>query len=788
MINEHALQVIEFHKIRELIAGNAATAFGREAVEETVPGGDPEAVRRSLGMADEMARAVRTDDPVPMGGIRDVRQSLPVAARVGARLDEEALLELCELARSADRLRSYFKSRSGKYPSVWDVASALEPCPGLVDRLDASLDPQGFVRDSASPKLARLRRDVDRARQMLRSNLERRLASLGDDVLADRVIAMRDGRPAIPLRASRKNALAGIVHDQSATGQTVYVEPMETVEDANRVRGIELEERREVERILIELTDAVREHLPELEVNLTAIAIIDRLFAIGVYSLDAGAVAPAISEDGTFELIDMRHPLLEARLRHEGREAAPLNCRFGDECRLLAISGPNAGGKTVAVKTIGLAIAMTQSGFLIPADHLTVLPVFHQLFAEIGDEQSIEQDLSTFSSRMSHLARITDEADARTMIVVDELGSATDPDQGEALARAMLERWSASGALAFVTTHLGGLKAFAHERPWAVNACMEFDQESLQPTFRLIVGLPGSSYALEISRRVGLDPSIIAAAESELGNAATRMEELISDLTQRLEAVRLEHADIERRELDLESRETDYEQRFDAVKADRKRLVREAHDEAEKILRDAGSLVERTVAELRATEASTEAIKKARRTIGNAVHRTREHIRRSEPRVAAIKPDDLAIGNWVRLRNLGTKGELVHLDRGRAAVQTDSARLEVTLEQVEKLADRPPQKARTGGTVVMSSSADTFSPEVDVRGKVFDEAWSVVDHYLDDAAYAQYPRVRIIHGKGTGALRAKFAAQLERDDRVVSHSMGALEEGGAGVTVVEVRC
>jgi DNA mismatch repair protein MutS2 len=788
MFDDHALDVLEFPRVREMIARCAASAFGTEAVDEAQPSSDPDAVRRSLHLADQMAQAVRFDDPVPMGGIRDVRESLPLAARIGARLGEDALLDVCELARAMEKLHDYFLSRQDKYTGLWDIASALEPCPKLVARLDAALDPLGTVRDSASPKLGRLRRSVDGARQSLRSNLERRLAGLSDDVLADRVIAMRDGRPAIPVRAAQKNAVAGIVHDQSATGQTVYVEPMETVEDANRVRGLEIEVMREVDRILTELTDCVRDHLPKLNAALETVKLIDGLYAIGVYARDSEAVAPRIADDDTFELIDMRHPLLEARLRQDERQAVALTCKVDQDTRLVAISGPNAGGKTVALKTIGLAVAMAQTGFLIPANHLTVLPVFSELFAEIGDEQSLEQDLSTFSSRMSHLARIAVEADSGTMVLVDELGAATDPEQGEALARVLLDRWAERGSLAIVTTHLGGLKAFAHEREWACNASMEFDVESLLPTFRLIVGLPGSSYALEISRRVGLDGALIAAAEEELGSAGVHLEELISELSAKLEEVREDQVDLEKRDLELTARETDYEQRFDTVKADRKRMVREAREEAEKVLQQAGSLVERTVAELRSNKASTESIKKARSTIGNAVHRTREDMRKAAPKVVP-QPDDLAIGNWVRLRTLGTKGELVSLGRRRAAVQTDQARLEVTPDDIEKLADRPPMAKRDqAARVSVSSSSDNFSPEIDVRGKVFDEAWMLVDRYLDDATMVQYKRVRIIHGKGTGALRAKFAEQFDRDDRVGAHQIGEIEEGGAGVTVVEVRC
>ena len=786
MMDAHALEVLEFPKVRRHIARGAVSSLGREAIEGTEPWTDIADIRRELACSDEMAQAVRWDDPVPMRGVMDIRAAVSVARRVGARLDASALLDIAQTAESAARLRKYFEARREKFPRLWDIASALEGCPEVVERINRAIDPSGMVRDSASPKLGRLRRELDQARATLRSNLERLVNRLGADVLSDRLVAMRGGRPVIPVRASHKNAVAGIVHDQSATGQTIFIEPLEAVEDSNRIREIEIAEQHEVDRILAELTDRVRDHLPKFEVNLRALARLDALYAIGTYAGQNDAVAPRLAEDGTFELVEMRHPLLDIRLKSQGSGAVPLTCRIRPDTHLVVISGPNAGGKTVALKTIGLAIAMTQAGFLIPAHHLTALPVFGHLFAEIGDEQSIENDLSTFSSRMSHLAHICEEALEDTLILVDELGSSTDPEQGAALSRAILSHWATRRARVFVTTHLGSLKEFAHEQPWAVNASMEFDQTTLRPTFRLVVGIPGSSYALEISRRVGLSTEIISAAEAELGEGGVKAEKLIAELTRHLEEARAVQEDMERRERELAEREAEYAERFTKVAADRKRMVREAREEAERIVREARSLVERTVADLRRTQGSTEAIKDARRELQDSLEKTRAALRESADRQAE-RPKDLEVGNWVRLKPLGTTGELVSLGKDRGAVQTDSARLEVPLEQIEKVADAPPERQKSGGVAVTSDASSTFAPEIDVRGMTFEDAWQLLDRYLDDATMARYPRVRIIHGKGTGALRTKINRQLEEDERVASHQMGELHEGGAGVTIVNIH-
>ena len=788
MTGTHTLDVLEFPRVKTLIAELAASAFGREAVEQAEPLSDPDDIREQLAFADEMAQAVRWGDPVPMGGLRDIRNALAVAEHPGSRIDPTELLELGDTIRSTGRIKFHFGSRREKYPRIADIASAIEDTSDLAANIDRIVDGGGFVKDSASSKLARLRRDLDQERQSLRSGLDRMVNRLSDDVVGDRVVSFRGGRPVIPIRATHRNRLPGIVHDQSATGQTIFVEPMESVEQSNHIRQLELDEEREVERILTELTDAVREHVPAIRSTLNVVRELDRLYAIASYADASNGVAPTISDDGTFELVEMRHPLLDERLRAEGGEGAvPVTVRLTGDQRIVVVSGPNAGGKTVALKTIGLASVMAQAGFLVPAGHLTVLPAFSTVFAEIGDEQSIEQDLSTFSSRMGHLARISDEADSDTLVLVDELGSATDPEQGAALSRALLSRWGDRGALAVVTTHLGALKEFAHEHPSAANASMEFDQESLSPTFRLHLGIPGSSYALEISRRVGLEQEIIDDAERQLGEDVVRTEELIADLTTRLERAVERERELERRARELETRESEYEERFSAVRADQKRLVREANEKAEKILLESRALVERTVAELRRTQASSDAIREGRHSIQESLAETRKAIEASAPE-PVVRTDKLEVGDWVRVASLGLTGELVALDKHRGAVQTDTARMEVSADQIERAGERPRGRATKGGGVsAQTSAADTFRPEIDVRGLTFDDAWTLVDRYLDDAVLARYPRVRIIHGKGTGALRKKFGEQLAGDDRAGSHTLGELHEGGIGVTVVNVR-
>jgi DNA mismatch repair protein MutS2 len=784
MFDTHALEVLEFPRIRSAIARNAVSGMGRDALESAQPATDPREVERRLRDADEIVKAVRWGDPIPMRGVQDIRAGIGISARPGSRLDPSTLLDIAQTVECVALLRSHFASRSEKYPRLWVSASALEACPDLAETIGRAIDPSGLIRDAASPKLARVRRDLEQARVTLRSNLERLVNRLGGDVLTDRIVALRNGRPVLPVRSHFRNSVGGIVHDESASGQTVFVEPFEAVEDANRIRQLEIAEQHEIERILTELTDQVRRHSPKLAVNVQVLTHLDALYALGVYAEQSDAAVARIADDEALEIVEMRHPILDERLRSQGDSAVPITCRLYPDTRLMVISGPNAGGKTVALKTLGLAIVMTQAGFPIPANPLTAIPVFESLFAEIGDEQSIENDLSTFSSRMSHLARICDEAKQGVCVLVDELGSATDPDQGAALSRAILSRVCDQGARAIVTTHLGSLKEFAHGVTWAVNASMEFDRQSLRPTFRLIAGIPGSSYALEISRRVGLAPDVIAEAERVLGSSV-ETENLIADLAHQLEEAERLNRQLLLREKDLSAREQEYESRFARVAADRKRLAQEAREGAEKILHDARALVERTVAEIRRTQGDSVTIKEARAEINDALAVAREALRETATPAGDLR-EEIPVGSWVKIVNLNKTGEVVAIGKDRVTIQMGAARLEVDPLNVEKVADMPPSRPK-GGVAIISTAAQSFIPEVDVRGLDFEDAWEKVDRYLDDAFMARYPRVRIIHGKGTGVLRRKINTQLEQDERISSRQMGEYYEGGAGVTVVDIR-
>ncbi len=784
MIDAHTLETLDYPQVRDRIAKLALSALGGEQVSSSVPMTDLREIKRELALASEMVWSFSEDDGIPMAGIKDFREAIRQAALEGAMAEPAPLLDLASTLGVVAKLARWIAKRSGSIPGVSDIAAALEPCEELAKNINRVIDEAtGEIKDSASSELSRLRRDIDKGTSALRKQAESAMRSLGDQVLSEPLVTVRDGRLVLPVKTQRQSSVPGIVHDQSASGQTLYVEPLACVEAANHVRSLETSERKEVERLLRELTNEVHTNLPRLKSDVEALSILDRLYAVASSARQTDASVPEMVESGSLVILAGRHPILIAKATDE-KPVIPLDFALENQTSTVIISGPNAGGKTVALKTIGLVSLMAQTGWLVPCADGTRLPVFNQVFAEIGDEQSIEEDLSTFSGRMRSLTRFSAEAKDRTLILVDEIGSGTDPDQGAALARALLESWHAGGARTVATTHLGSLKAFAHESSWADNGSMEFDGEAFAPTFRYHHGLPGSSYALEISKRVGLKDEVLLRSEELLGDETLTAESLISDLSTRLEAVNRQAADLDSREQVLEINEKEYSERFSDIKETARRRRQEAGQEAADILKNSRALVEKTVAEIKSKDASTKSIRDAKAVIEyarQAASKTAE-----DAKLTVAGDSDLQIRDWVQITSMKTGGELMSIDseRKRGAVQTKNSRLDVDLSDLTKTS-RPKEKRRTNSP--HSSAADQASMDVDLRGMTFAEAWPVMERFLDDAYLAGLPSVRVIHGKGTGALRQQIVDELGSHPHVKNHKTAPLDQGGAGVTLVELE-
>ncbi|MBI4532189.1 MAG: endonuclease MutS2, partial [Candidatus Latescibacteria bacterium] len=717
-----------------------------------------------------------------------IRVILEKCRPVGAVVLPAEMRIVRETLAAIEAIKRYYERRRERYPSLFTLTARLRVYTDVEEAIDRAVDEAGEIKDSATRELARIRRGMVTARDMLRSKISRILDRLPDEVLQDRVITIREGRFVVPVREGSRRKVEGIIHDQSDTGATVFLEPLATVEDGNRLRQLELTEKREVERILRELTGIIGGVADSLSRDMESLGQFDCTYAAASFALDFRMVAPVLREDGVIRIKGGRHPILETRFRRDDPEThpVPLDIELGRDFSVLVITGPNAGGKTVALKTVGLLTLMTQAGLPIPAHEASEIGIFRAVFADIGDEQSIENDLSTFSSHVRRLAEIVKIADAETLVLLDEIGGSTSPTEGAALAMAALEYLAERGAKVIVTTHHGTLKSFAHDYPAAHNASMEFDAVTLKPTFRLKVGIPGSSYAFEIADRIGLAQEVVTRAATYAGEETRKLETLIADLEQRVKHATTASVEAERLKEGLERMRVEYEERLRGITEDARRVHQEALSEADRILRNANALIEQTVAEIRTRQAASEVIKGAKAAVDGAKREIKERLE-SVVREEKTTPETRMLHQGDRVWAARFNNEGVVLGErgssGKFLVRIGNAEVEIAAGELRLLEPKPVQERPLG---LISSPREDVLPSISIRGMRLDEAIEVVDKYLDDAFLAHLETVTIIHGKGTGVLRTKIGEFLRTHPRVKSQRLGAWNEGGSGVTIVHL--
>lgn len=787
------LDTLELNKILERLAEHASFSAGRELVLALQPSTDVEEVRLRQRETAEAKFLLSVQAGLSLGGAHDVRPLLKNAA-IGATLDAQALLDVQSTLLSAKTLRRAIATKPDPYPTLAAIAQRLEECPKLVAEIARCIDDNGEVLDSASPALARIRRALSVARDRLLDRLNRLLS--GSDAAAylqEALITQRGGRYVIPIKAEFKGRVQGIVHDQSASGATLFIEPLAVVELGNQWRQLQLDEQREVERILQELTALVASHDAEIRSTVEALAQLDLAFAKAQYAFAIKAVEPELLSGQTGEvsktspvsdgnhylrLMRARHPLLPAE------SVVPIDVHLGGDFSILVVTGPNTGGKTVALKTIGLLAAMAQCGLQIPAMEGSAFRVFSGLYADIGDEQSIEQSLSTFSSHMGNIIAILSEADEQSLVLLDELGAGTDPTEGSALARAVLSELLQRRIPAMATTHYAELKLFAQATLGVENASVEFDVRTLSPTFKLTVGLPGRSNAFAIAKRLGLPQAIIDAAQQYISAEDVEADRLLERVRQ------------SRHEL---GRATNAAQTaLSAARQKEKeagRLLREADRERRALLAEARAQLEQAQEELDRVRKAAERKESSKERLDEAAR----SLQRLQQKQKAIEPaapsaavelararEQLATGDTVWVASLDQIGQIVALHESEAEVQVGLFRAKVPLLDLEK---RPAPAVAPGDERVHVSLTPRRMPklELHLRGMRTDEVLPELNKYLDDAYLAGLPYVRIVHGKGTGALRQVVREVLAEHPLVASFREGELNEGGAGVTMVKLQ-
>jgi DNA mismatch repair protein MutS2 len=838
-ISLQTVETLEFPKIREQLARHVAFSASRDLALELIPTTDPFVVRRAL-QATSQARRLLDDHPdISIGGARDIRPAAGLARR-GGMLEGSALLEVAATLASARRLRAQIlKLDNTTYGLLCELAGGLPSLPAIEDAIIRAVGDDGNLLDSASPALGRLRAEIRIAYGRLQDRLQTMINSnTGSESLQEQIITIRNGRYVVPVKASHRRNIRGLVHDQSASGATLYIEPLAIVELNNKWRELQLAEQEEVNRILAELSGMVGSEAPAIIAGVEALAELDLAFAKAKYSLALRCIEPEIVEPGVagdlLSLREARHPLLDQK------KVVPTTMRLGGDFHMLLITGPNTGGKTVALKTTGLLAMMAQAGLHIPASEPSRLPIFGKIFADIGDEQSIEQSLSTFSSHMTNIIRILralDGGDGQqpsanagaapsaaelermsnwrkvdpgewaplepvfeqplpVLVLLDELGAGTDPVEGAALARAIIERLLERGVLGIATTHYAELKAYAYATPGVVNGSVEFDVETLAPTYKLTIGLPGRSNALAIATRLGLDTQIVERARSTMAHEDAHVEDLLAGIHREREAAEAELKRAEELRQDAEKyreRLAEELRTFDERREDEWKAARE---ELEREIREARSQLRRLRDEFRSVTISRQWLEEAEKRLQEAKEQIPTSIPGKPRPIPAAPtlavpqgPRPLQVGDSVLVRSVGLVGEILSIDEDEKAadVQVGGFRMRAEIGELQR--QKGGKNANTRITETRSSlpTIPDISIDFDMRGWRVADVPDKLERYLSDAYLAGLPLVRIIHGKGTGALRQVVREALKGNKLVVSFNDASPAEGGAGVTVVRIQ-
>jgi DNA mismatch repair protein MutS2 len=798
---------LEWSQVLALLAREARTPMGRELATATLPFTDPGAIRRALGETRQARAAMVQTGVPPWEGIPDVRPTLESARVPGSVAEAADLAALIPLLDAAGRLVAYGRAIQ---PVAPDLAEALAGFPRqteLAELLRRSLDADGQVRDEAAPALRRVRQRIRDLRRELVKRLEAYFAGPNaDTTFQERYVTVRHGRYVLPIRAEAKGRLRGIVHDRSQSGATLFVEPEAVVEANNDLVQAAREEETEILRILAALTDAVRAALPELDALVAGIGGLDLIFARGALAERMEAVEPTIAEERDVLLRGALNPILLAQswASEGGRPVIPMDIEIGAERTVLVITGPNAGGKTVALKTLGLLVLMAQSGCHVPARDGARLPVFSQCFAIVGDEQSVAENLSTFSAFVKQLREVLERVDARSLVLLDELGAGTDPDDGAALAQAVLEALAERGAVVVASTHLEPLKGFASTHPRARNASVEFDAERLAPTFRLVYDRPGQSYALSIGARLGLPAALIERAHAHRSTQQRQLQELLARLDDRDRKDAERGALLERREAESAGLLARAQAELEAAKASARETVARAKAEAQRLVTEVRRHVNEEWDRLKRAEKSRPELERARKRLVATAQQV-EHTAGAAPEPDGAGP--AAAGDRVEITHLGLKGDVLGVDGETVTVQAGAVTVKVPMQALRVVSRGPspqpsPQRGegamyprpRRGrgqgegaqmveGGRISTPGKSAVAVELKIIGRTTDEARDLLEKYLDDAFLAGLTSVRIIHGKGTGALRRAVEELLSAHPLVAEHRPGASSEGGAGATV-----
>ncbi len=787
-MNDKALNTLEYYKIIDMLCSHATSATGRELCRNLKPSTDLAEIQLAQQQTSDALTRIFQKGSLSFAGTHNLGASFK-RLEIGGTLSIEELLRVASLLEVAKRARTYSRSEREdvKPDSLDEFFSAIEPLPSLLGEIRRCILSEDEIADDASAALKNIRRSIKNTNEKIRSQMNDMLNSSRNH-LQDAVITMRGGRYCLPVKAEAKSQVPGMIHDQSSTGSTIFIEPMAVVKLNNDLRELHMKEQEEIEVILASLSNLAAESVPYLKSNYEILTKLDFIFAKGSLARQYNGSAPVFNQEHRIRIRKGRHPLLDSR------KVVPIDIHLGDEFHLLIVTGPNTGGKTVSLKTVGLFTLMGQAGLHIPANDRSELSVFEDVFADIGDEQSIEQNLSTFSSHMTNIITILKNVSENSLVLFDELCAGTDPTEGAALAISILSKLHSFGVRTMATTHYSELKVFALSTPGVENACCEFSVETLSPTYRLLIGIPGKSNAFAISGKLGLPPEIIEDARSRMTEQDENLEDLISDLETSRITMEKERLEAEQYRQETEALKRRMEEKQERLDSQREKIIRQANEEAHAILREAKEVADQTIKNFHKYgqgAATARDMEQERSKLRNKMNSLEKDMSMKQKETANHKvPKKLRIGDSVKVLSMNLKGTVHTLpnDKGDLYVQMGILRSLVNIRDLVLLEEPSPfsnKKKSTGtGKIKMSKSA-SVSTEINLIGKTTDEAIALLDKYLDDAYLAHMPSVRIVHGKGTGALRKAVHGHLKRLKYVKSFRLGEFGEGDSGVTIAE---
>jgi DNA mismatch repair protein MutS2 len=782
----NSLQKLGFDDIKNSIKNFCISEMGRGMVDKMQFMHQYDQINKFLRQTSEFKNILQNDQPLPIQSFFDIKRLAEKARIEGTFLSEDEVFQIYSSLLTVFAVIKYFEDRSGLYPNLEALFEHLPIEKNIIKHIEAVIDIKGKIKPNASKLLQEISTAIAKAEQEARKKIDQIYKNAQqNNWVADGSLTVREGRICIPILAENKRKIKGFVHDESASGQTVFIEPEEVFSLNNKIRDLEFDKRREIIRILTELTNQLRPYVPLLLSYHGFLTKLDFVRAKALFSIQIGAEMPVLLKESRLKLINAKHPLLLLNHKESGKTVVPLNVHLDDSVRILLVSGPNAGGKSVAMKTVGLLQIMVQSGLLIPASAESEVGIFRQLFADIGDDQSIESDLSTYSAHLSKMKHFTEQVDGKTLILIDEFGTGTDPLFGGPIAEAVLEQINQKKSFGIITTHYSNLKLFANSAAGLENGSMIFDNVNLQPMYMLEMGKPGSSYAFEIAQKIGLSKHLIDLAKSKISVQQRKVDTLLVDLERDKKEVLDRKIDLDRQQRKYKGLLEENEKLKAYYDENKRNLIREAKLEAQQIIKDANKLVENTISEIKESKADKTVTQNLRANLQTELKKNE-----IKPIVKAKTADavEIVVGDWVKMLDSDTLAQVIEVSKDNLILAFGELRSVVKKKRVEKVSNKSvPKAVKTFGTSGYIESAASFSPEIDLRGKRGEDAVAELERYFDRAVMFGFNNFKVIHGKGDGILRKLIRNYLKNYPQVSKMEDEHADRGGDGITYVYLK-